>query len=209
MSLIMAFCTTHGIIMSGDRCITTTLDNKKSFCSTMSERKLFLSKKGFGFSYAGSSTFRNKPASYWMERFIMRFDGLDISLYEYVKKLSVAFHTLDNSRNIILVGCGYQNLNPCVYSVGSSNLTLVDHIKDGTCIAFAGESNLARTIIEILPLDQKSFTLHDAIQFVQHVTLTLSNAQRFAQTQMTISPKCDILKITAANSEWITRPSSM
>ena len=185
MSLIMAFCTTHGIIMSGDRCITTTLDNKKSFCSTMSERKLFLSKKG------------------------LRFDGLDISLYEYVKKLSVAFHTLDNSRNIILVGCGYQNLNPCVYSVGSSNLTLVDHIKDGTCIAFAGESNLARTIIEILPLDQKSFTLHDAIQFVQHVTLTLSNAQRFAQTQMTISPKCDILKITAANSEWITRPSSM
>lgn len=209
MSLAISFCTCHGIIMSADRCITTTLSDGKSFCATMSEQKLFISKNGYGFSYTGASTYKGKPASYWMDRFICYLDRSNLTLSQYLESLSSKFRYLDNTKNIIIIGCCFHNNAPMVYSISSASGTLTDHLSHAdTCIAFSGESNIAKQIIDMLPIDYKSYTLFDAIEFVKHVTLTTSNIQKFALTPITVSPTCDILKITNSGINWVVEPIS-
>lgn len=210
MSLVISFCTNHGIIMSGDRYITTTLKTGSSFCQTENEQKVFLSKKCYGFACAGSYTFKRKPASYWMERFIHRFDSMNLSLIQYLQKLKTAFYQLDNSVNIIIIGCGYDGLIPLVYSSSSFAKELTNHLEQNdTCIAFAGENGIAQKIIDMLPLDHTSYTLYDAVEFVKHVTLTVSNIQRFAQTPVTVGKDCDILCLTPQKADWIVRPPTL
>ena len=208
MSLIMSFCTPHGIVMGADRCITTTLTSGSSFCHSVQERKLFLAQNGFGFSYCGNSTFRDLPASYWMNRLIQRFSSLDLNVADFTLKLCLAFHVLDPVQNIIIIGSGYQHGKPQVYSANSTKRELIDHLNgQNTCISFAGESDLARTIIDAKPIDRKRYTIPDAIDFTKHVILTVSNIQKFAQTPKTVSPDCDILVILDARSQWIEPPA--
>lgn len=145
-----------------------------------------------------------------MERFIHRFDPMNLSLIQYLQKLKTAFYQLDNSANIIIIGCGYDGLTPLVYSTSSSAKELTNHLGEvDTCIAFAGESDIAKKIIDMLPLDRTSYTLYDAVEFVKHVTLTVSNIQRFAQAPVTVGKDCDILCITDQKAEWIVRPPTL
>lgn len=208
MSLTIAFCTPHGIVVSADRCITTTLESGSSFCRTMKERKLFLTPTGFAFTYAGKSTFSNRPASYWMNRFVSRFSDPNLTVADCTRKLCVAFHSMEPTKNIVIIGAGYENGKPRVYSSSSSKRTLTDHLKGGiTCIAFSGETDLAKVIIDAKPLDTKSYTIPDTIDFVKHVTLTVSNIQRFGQTPITVSPDCDTLLIEDGRSRWVDPPA--
>ena len=207
MSLAISFCTCHGIVMSADRAITTTTKDGKSFLSSENDQKLFLSQKGYGFSYTGQASYRNRPASYWMNRFIKRFDLMEISLADYLWKLAVAFHCLDAKNNIILIGCGYQDGNAMVYSTNSSTRKITDHLKNrDTCIAFSGESTLAKKIIDIADMDTKSYNLTDAIEYLKFVTFTVSRIQKFYLLAKTVGPVCDVLKIVPTGSEWIVKP---
>ena len=210
MSLALVFCTCHGIIMSADRCITTTLSSGASFCATMSERKLFLSNNNFGISYTGVASFEGLPASYWVQKFMSRFDKLHLSLKDYVLKLCKAFKKLSPNANVIINGCGYQDDKPCVYSCSSKNLSFADFLAERkTAIVVSGENDLALAIIDALPIDHQKYTVTDAIEFVKHVNLTVSNIQRFAQAPITVSPQCDVLLLTSNDAKWIVQPPSM
>ena len=207
MSLAITFCTPHGIVVSADRCITTTLKSGSSFCQTMQERKLFLAPMGFAFTYTGDSTFRNRPASYWMNRIVSRFSNPNLTVADCTRKICIAFHSMEPTKNIVIIGSGYENGEPRVYSSNSSKRILTDHLKgDITCIAFSGETDLAKAIIDAKPVDTKSYTIPDAIDFVKHVTLTVSNIQKFGQTPVTVSHDCDVLVIEASRSLWIDPP---
>lgn len=207
MSLAISFCTSHGIVMGADRCITTTLADGKSFCGTTQERKLFLSPTGYGFSYTGASTYRGLPASYWMERLIERFSTPDRDVPGLVMKLCAAFYSLDPQQNTIMIGAGYQDGKPQVYSCASGKRSLTDHLQGKLdCIAYSGETDLARKVIDAVPVDRSSYTIPDAIDFTKHVITTVSNIQRFAPTPVTVSPDCDILVITARGARWVEPP---
>ena len=203
MSLTIAFCNSHGIVMAADRFITTTVDGA-SFCGTTTEQKLFLSPEGFGFTYAGTSTFRNHPASYWMDRFIERFSHLNLNVHDYVQNLCTAFHFLDKSQNIIIIGAGCTNGTNHVYSSNSISRIIVNHLYESeTCISVSGENDLALRIIDTYPINRNVFTTVDMVDFVRHVILTASNIQKFAQRPITISPECDVLLITSKMSKWV------
>ncbi|MBQ6756791.1 MAG: hypothetical protein IJP43_07640 [Oscillospiraceae bacterium] len=207
MSLIMSFCTSHGIVMGADRCITTNLASGESFISTMHERKLFMTSNGFGIAYAGSSTFKDRPASYWIERFIPKLSVRSRSVSDLVYRLCLAFHRLDPDKSIIIIGSGYKDGNPQVFSCNSSKLKSCDHLNGkNDCIAFAGEVNLARCIIDAVPIARNTYTTLDAVDFIKHVILTTSNIQKFGQIPITVSPECDLLYIGEKISKWIEPP---
>ena len=210
MSLAIAFATAHGVVLSADRCICTTLESGKSFMQTRTERKLFLSEDNCGFTYTGDANFEEKPTSFWMERFISRYALLSLRPDAFVKKLCIAFHQLDSDKNVVIIGAGYSDGLPQVYSCGSQSMVMVNHLaKETTGIIFSGENALARNVIDMVPIQKQSFTVPDAIEFVKHVTLTVSNIQRFGQVPVTVSPDCDILAVLPNDARWVIPPVSL
>ena len=199
MSLAIALSTAHGIVMAADRYITATV-NGQSFCKTTNAQKVFLCKNGYGFCYTGNANFRGCPSSYWMEKFIDRFGSLNLNVPNFVRKLCIAFYSLDKSQNIILIGAGYENDVPVIYSCNSSKRLLSEHPL-GSAV-YSGETDIAKAVIDTKPCNRGDYTLPDAIDFVRHVIMSTSNIQRFGNVAVTVGPNCDILLISKDKSCW-------
>ena len=142
-----------------------------------------------------------------MAQFVDRFSSSELSVQACLQILRAQFLSLSHSEKLILIGCGYQDGCFHVHSCNLIYEKIVDHLeKSRTCIAFSGEQELAKGIIDAVPIDRSWYTIPDASAFIQHVILTVSNIQRFGQTPITVSPDCDLLYIGAGGSRWLIPP---
>mgnify|MGYP005762464573 CR=1 FL=1 len=213
MSLAISFYNSHGIVMSADRRITTTINKtaatKESFLLTDTEQKLFRLSEQCGLSVTGSFSFNGLPVSSIINSYIFNHDVEKETPSQYLLYLAEYIKNLHNSDsdNCILILSGYRNTIPFVFSCGTSKLSVCNHIEEGSkhAVVYSGESDLLGILLNSkgFSYDYSKFTLCDVINFSRFMTKTVAGLQRYQQRIQTVSDDCDILCFTPHKSLWI------
>lgn len=211
MSLAISFYNSHGITMSADRRIVTTVNRptgiKESFVLTDTEQKLFQLSEQCGLSITGSFSFNEIPLSSIINSYILSHDVEQVQPAEYLLSLAEYIKKLHNSDcdNCILILSGYRNTNPFILSSNTLNPSVHQHIEQGPTITYSGENNLLGILLnsEGFAYDYSGYTLQDSINFSKFMIRTVANLQKYQQTIQTVSEDCDVLCITPNKSQWI------
>ncbi|WKY45976.1 hypothetical protein Q5O14_07740 [Eubacteriaceae bacterium ES2] len=208
MSLAIAIPTHHGIMMSADRRIMTTVYNEKSndtFLYSDSERKLFILPCGYGLSYVGASTIDGVPLSSIMDEYIACFSSTPPEPQSSLLEIATHIQNLiSDSTFSILVMCGYFENEKFVFSINTNVLEVKEHPNLNTLI-YSGDSDILSTLINNFKYDYQKFNLADAYSFITLLNKTTASFQHFQQRAQTVSEDCDVLLITPKSTKWVTQ----
>lgn len=207
MSLILSFPTHHGIVMTADNRIITSVygeESTQTFLKTDNEQKIFLLKNGFGLSYCGSSVKKNVPISAIIESLNEKLDYSRYTPESLLTYIATYINNLDSSQSTTFIMSGYKFDKCFVLSIETSQLQ-IRKLGTGT-VAFAGECDMLYSLLNDpkYKYDYEKFNLQDAIDFLTLLNRTVANFQHFQQQPQTVSEDCDVLVIKKTSSYYIS-----
>lgn len=212
MSLAITLANQYGIVMSADRRLTTTVTRSKtgemeSFVLTEHEQKLFLTRAGHGISYTGASSLEEgKSTSCIIRKTLAQLDET-LSLKDEILSIKKKLQAFSNERNVILIGAAvYEEKNGVISSSLTENEITELTDKDGSCLAFSGESKIVIKLTDMFPVDRNAFPLQESINYLRFLTRSVAGLQHYAQINQTVSEDCDILVLRNSGAQWITSP---
>lgn len=190
MSFAFVSYNDYGIVASADRCLTG-INNKGEKYTTSSNkcRKLFLSKQGFALTYTGCASTNGTPVSAKISEFWERVDDSMPLLDFFTQFVSVI--TQFCKENIIFIAAGYENGIPKIYTA----TTTQPQVNEMADIAYSGESELAKGVINVVPIVYNTMTLQDRIDFHRFITNCVAKYQYYSDQLQTVSEDCDIIAI--------------
>lgn len=190
MSFAFVSYNDYGIVASADRCLTG-INNKGEKYTTSSNkcRKLFLSKQGFALTYTGCASTNDTPVSAKISEFWERVDDSMPLLDFFTQFVSVI--TQFCKENIIFIAAGYENGIPKIYTA----TTTQPQVNEMADIAYSGESELAKGVINVVPIVYNTMTLQDRIDFHRFITNCVAKYQYYSDQLQTVSEDCDIIAI--------------
>ncbi len=191
MSFAFASYNDYGIVVSADRCLTG-INNKGEKYTTSSNkcRKLFISKQGFAITYTGCSSINDhlipaKISELWETVNIPK--GLKEFFEEFIKIMSAYC-----KENIVFIVAGYENGSPKIYTATSTRPQIVE-MED---LAYSGETDIAKKVINAVPIVYNTMTIQDRIDFHRFITHCISKYQYYSDCLQTVSEECDIVVIS-------------
>lgn len=210
MSLAITFFNTHGIIMSADNLITSTIikgGSPYTFQSSQTEQKLFLIENKYGLSYTGTSSIDGVPLSSILEMYIKDNPINDMNPEEWLLKLAENTKNISKSyQNVIYILAGYYQHEQLIITTNTINPEV--HVnKKQSGLLYSGESNFLQMLIDsdTIAFDYAIFSLQDAADFLRFLNKTVAGLMHFGQYLPTVSENCDLLAILPNESYWLSR----
>lgn len=216
MSLAMVLANPYGIVMTADRRLTTTVSVKniattESFFLTDHAQKIFLTKAGHGITYTGASDFNDGTCtSEIIKDAINEYNNPKAPVQSELLFIKRKLAEHKDTRGLTLLGAEIRDTKRHVYAI-SLNKDSIDKQtnENGNCFIFSGESDLAKKIAEMLPVNQNRFPVQESINYLRFINSTVAGMLHYAQRNQTVSEECDVLVITADGSRWITEPCNL
>lgn len=209
MSLAMALYNHHGIVMSADKLITSTIkDGEKEIQYTRpsTEQKLFLIEEKYGLSCTGTASINGIPISAILEKYFVENSIQNLDIDTWLLNLANHFHAqLDGTtNNIIFIICGYQNNHRIIASTNTLKPSITLFTSEAS-LTYSGENQFVDLLINspIIPFEYSKFTMQDSVDFLCFLNETVANLMHFGQYSPTVSKECDILAIYPNKSYWV------
>lgn len=197
MSLIMAFETYEGIVMTADRLSTLYYNNEKQgtidcFPKSFNSHKLFITQNGYGLSYCGDGKLTNE---YLVEQFIMEeFCSKDFS---YKLPLDIIQYLIDiikpYNKNISFIFCGYYKGKSFKFDINHNYN--IDFVPDNLRVIRNGDILISNALFntEYFYYGYSTYRLQDAINLLIYTNQVTAKYQQFQETLQTVSEECDVL----------------
>lgn len=208
MSLCITFYNSHGVIMSADNMICSTIEKGHSpytYQGSTTEQKLFLIENKYGLTYSGTSSIGSTPASAFLEEYINSHPVLENSPNEWLFDLAHKCNELlEPSQNIIYILAGYYNSERFVVTTNTKEPKL-DFQTNESGLLYSGETEFISHLInsDIIAFDYSKFTLQDGADFLRFLNKTVSGLMRYGQYLPTVSDTCDVLAILPNETHWL------
>lgn len=208
MSLCITLHNAHGIIMSADHMICSTINKDEKtyrYQSSETEQKLFLIENKYGLSYSGDSNIGATPVSAFLENYIDSNSISASSPSDWLFKLAQTCNKLlEPNQNIVFILSGYYGSEKFIATTNTLNpeITFYENEMD---IIYSGESRFVSHLIsaDIIKFDFAKFTLQDSINFLRFLNKTISGLMHFGQYLPTVSETCDVLAILPNKTYWV------
>lgn len=148
MSLIMSIYLNDGVVMASDSRITITTKTESegatlinSFPFSDSTFKTFVAPNQCGISTCGASSYKNKPISGYIEKFLLSEIKEKTTVKELADKIADYFTNLDDNNITIFHVCGYTISQGNEYQLElyrcltgkNKNVELIDTSSQGAC----------------------------------------------------------------------------
>lgn len=210
MSLCITFYNAHGIIMSADHMVCSTIEKDGTpytYQSSNTEQKLFLIENKYGLSYSGTSNIGSLPVSSFLEEYIKSHpisenppgDWL-LALVQECKEL------LKPLQNVVFILAGYYCSERFVVTTNTTDPKL-NFIANESGLLYSGENEFVSHLINsnIIAFEYSKFTLQDAADFLRFLNKTVAQLMHYGQFLPTVSDTCDILALLPNESHWLKR----
>lgn len=208
MSLCITFYNAHGIIMSADNMVCSTIEKDNApytYQSSETEQKLFLIENKYGLSYPGTSSIGSTTISAFLAEYINSHPVLENPPMDWLLDLAQKCNELlESSKNIVFILAGYYHSERFVVTTNTKEPKL-NFQTDKSGLLYSGESKFVSHLINsnIIAFEYSKFTLQDAADFLRFLNKTISGLMRYGQYLPTVSSTCDTLAILPNESYWL------
>lgn len=212
MSLIVVGYSHHGIVVTSDKRITTTVKTSKEgepekyevFPLTDTEKKTFIFPHGVSISYCGQSDINGSPISFVIETFIRNCQLKDP--HEIANAFLGHLHKLNPAANTRFFVSGYSGSRRVVIEGYTNTNKLKNHIDSDTHAGFSwmGMTDTATSLIKNNDIAFSSLSLQDFIDLSIFLVQATAKMMRFSRTAKTVSENYDSLIITPDGYKWLT-----
>lgn len=212
MSLIVVGYSHHGIVVTSDKRITTTVKTSKEgepekyevFPLTDTEKKIFVFPHGVSISYCGQSDINGFPISYVIETFIRNCILKDPN--EIANAFLSHLQKLNPAANTSFFVSGYSGTRRVVLEGHTDKKELKNHIHKDDLSGFAwmGMKDTATSLITNNDIAFSSLSLQDFIDLSIFLVQATAKMMRFSRTAKTVSENYDSLIITPDGYKWLT-----
>lgn len=210
MSLCITFYNAHGIIMSADHIVCSTIEKDNApytYQGSNTEKKLFLIENKYGLSYSGASNIGDISISAFLEEFIKSNPILENPPSEWLLLVArKCKDLLSPDQNMIFILSGYYRSERFIVTTNTKEPTLIFQTKESGLL-YSGESKFVSHLInsKIIAFEYSKFTLQDAADFLRFLNKTISGLMYYGQYLPTVSSTCDVLAILPNESRWLER----
>lgn len=181
----------YGIVASADHCLTGKNQNGEKYTSSNYCRKLFCSKQGYVVTYTGCSSVNDFPVPAKISELWECADSATVlPLSDFFSEFVTAMSNFCNE-NIIFIAAGYQDGVAKIFTATTTD----PQVKEMGNICYSGESDIAKTIINAIPIVYDTMTLQDRIDFHRFITQSVAKLQFYGDRLQTVSETCDIVVI--------------
>lgn len=190
MSFAFASYNDYGIVASADRCLTGTNSKGERYTTSSNKcRKLFLSKQGFALTYTGCSSVNGSPVPAKISEVWESSDTQEPLVDVFTQFISIM--TQFCKENIVFIASGYENGAPQIYTA----TTTQPQVRNMGNLAYSGETDVAETVINVVPIVYNTMTLQDRIDFHRFITNCVAKYQYYSDQLQTVSEDCDVVAI--------------
>lgn len=208
MSLCITFYNEHGIIMSADNMVCSTIEKDNSpytYQGSKTEQKLFLIEDKYGVSYSGASNIYAASTSAFLEEYITSHPIIEVPPSEWLLELAQKCNNLLNpSQNMVFIMAGYYHSEKFVVTTNTKEPKL-NFQTNNSGLLYSGESEFISHLInsDIIAFEYSKFTLQDGADFLRFLNKTVSGLMHYGQYLPTVSDTCDLLAIRPNETRWL------
>lgn len=190
MSFAFASYNDYGIVVSADRCLSGTNSKGERYTTSSNKcRKLFLSKQGFALTYTGCSSVNGSPVPAKISE-LWEMEDNSMPLLDFFAQFVNIMSGYCND-NIIFLAAGYENNVPKIYTATTTQPQVVEIGN----LAYSGESDIAKSVLNVVPIVYDTMTLQDRIDFHRFITYCIAKHQYYSDRLQTVSEICDVVAI--------------
>lgn len=210
MSLCITFYNSHGIIMSADHMICSTIEKNNApytYQGSKTEQKLFLIENKYGLTYSGVSNIYSTSTSAFLEEYINLHPILEGSPSDWLLDLAQKCkESLNSSGNMIFILAGYYCSKRFIVTTNTREPKL-NFQTDKSGLLYSGENEFLSHLInsDIVTFKYSKFTLQDAADFLRFLTQTVAGLMHYGQYLPTVSKTCDVLALRPNETHWLER----
>lgn len=191
MSFAFVSCNQYGIVASADHRLTGTNAKGENYTSTNYCRKLFCSKQRYVVTFTGKADINGFPipakiSELWEDADVEASTTLSDFFAEFVSEMSNFC-----SENIVFIAAGYQDGSPRILTATTTD----PQVKEMGHLGYSGEVDIAKAILNAVPVVYDLMTLQDRIDFHRFVTQSIAKLQYHSDRLQTVSESCDIVVI--------------